>query len=77
MSGGGGGGDSTLRLGRDAMAPNPGYLKLLGEFGFPHDLACKALMAVHNESLVRDAAASHVFFSIFSLGSATRLERRY
>jgi hypothetical protein len=43
--------DGVLRLGADAKVPNPGYLKLLVEFGYPHDLACTALVAVHNESL--------------------------
>ncbi len=43
--------DPVLRLGADARAPNPGYLKLLVEFGYPHDLACTALLTVKNESL--------------------------
>jgi hypothetical protein len=42
---------AELRLGADARAPNPGYLKLLVEFGYPHDLACTALLNVKNESL--------------------------
>jgi len=41
----------TLHLGADAKRPNPGYLKLLEEFGYPTLLAEKALMAVKNESL--------------------------
>ena len=43
--------DGVLRLGADSKVPNPGYLKLLVEFGYPHDLACSALQAVHNQSL--------------------------
>lgn len=43
--------DGVLRLGADAKAPNPGYLKLLEEFGYPHDMAVRALLAVKNESL--------------------------
>ena len=43
--------DGTLRLGADSKVPNPGYLKLLVEFGYPHALACRALESVRNESL--------------------------
>jgi uncharacterized UBP type Zn finger protein len=42
---------AELRLGADAKHPNPGYLQLLVEMGYPHDLACSALLAVKNESL--------------------------
>jgi uncharacterized UBP type Zn finger protein len=42
---------AELRLGADAKHPNPGYLNLLTEMGYPHDKAVSALLAVKNESL--------------------------
>lgn len=42
---------AELRLGADARAPNPGYVQHLVEFGYPQELACRALNAVRNESL--------------------------
>ncbi len=62
---------AELRLGADAKHPNPGYMNLLQEMGYPFDKASSALMAVKNESL--DAAIDwldKVFgkaFSLFSL----------